>query len=102
MIMKTVIAYPITTGSCPVFLPPGAVILDVSLHVHQYRLHVLADKGGFAAHEQRDLVSYLDDDIIADERSVVLVYIGSAAQSGDHRRWSFFERRQAGQKGGAA
>lgn len=89
--MKTIKAYPIYPSSAgmKVIIPAGAVLLNVSLNVHQYFLHVLCDPD--APLETRTIIAFKDDDGVAVPDNIG-AYIGIAKQVGEYRRWHFFDQ----------
>lgn len=87
--MKTVSMFPITPGTrMLVDLPTGAQPLSVSLNVHQYYLHALHDMP-IAGFEKRAVAAFMDQAPIHVELGP---FLGTCKQSGEYRRWHFFDQ----------
>lgn len=93
--MKTIARYPISpsTSGMVAEIPIGARVLGVSLSIHTYFLHVLADCGGGLVADRR-IIAFKDDDTFKDIE--LGAYLGSCAQAGDVRRWHFFDQGTIG------
>lgn len=74
-------------------MPAGARILEVFLDMHTYYLSVMADTD--QPFETRRIVGYMDGYPLPNEIDRD-VYLGSCAQSGDLRRWHFFDHGVVG------
>ena len=88
--MRTISRFPIYTGaSILVDVPVGAQPLSVSLNVHTYYLHALHDVPP-VKFEKRRIAAFIDEAPLPD--GPLGDYLGSLPQSGDQRRWHFFDQ----------